>query len=168
MRSAEKQIVANESREVGRQGSVAEVLPARICHPPDIEWESDALGYGAQRRRWFMAGAFSDILQMSDSFDQLHKQTFAGLTRSIVRDKLAIDGVLRGLRVARDLKCDGVFRIRTKIVADQLHCIRRENRVSEFGAPQFHRRGKQARNRDAFANSFGHCVTPPAPPVILA
>src|SRR3984893_13025926 len=103
-----------------------------------------------------MSVASSDALQMADSFYKLDEQTFARLTRSIVCDEFAVDRILRGLRIARDLERDRVIRVRAKIVADQLHCIRCENRLPKFRAALFHGRSEQPRDRDAFANSSRH------------
>ncbi len=54
-------------------------------------------------------------------------------------DQFAINRILRGLRVARNLERDCVFRVRTQVVADQLDGVRRENSVSEFPAASLHR-----------------------------
>lgn len=67
MRSADKQIVANQRGDVRRQRSVAELLPARICEPPNINWKGNALRNRAQRCEYqVVAAARSDVLKMAD------------------------------------------------------------------------------------------------------
>jgi hypothetical protein len=46
-----------------------------------------------------------------NAIDQLHQQSFARLARPISSDEFPINGILRRLRVARDLERNGVFRI---------------------------------------------------------
>src|ERR1700730_8492407 len=95
---------------------------------------------------------------MADSFHKLNEQTFARLTRAIVCNEFAVDRILCGLRIARDLERDSVVRVRAKIVADQLHRIRSENRVPKFGAALPYGWSELSRDRDALANSSRHAV----------
>src|ERR1700730_4523323 len=105
-----------------------------------------------------MSVASSDALQMADSFYKLDEQTFARLTRSIVCDEFAVDRILCGLRIARDLESGRVIRVRPKIVADQLHCIRSKNGVSKFPAALLYGWSELSRDRDALANSSRHAA----------
>src|SRR5215831_3255797 len=157
MWSADKQIVANQRGDVRRQRTIAELLPARICEPPNINWKCDALRHRAQRCEYqVVSAAGSDVLQMTNSFHDLDEQTGARLTRPIVCNEFAVDRILCGLRVSRDLQCDCVIGIRTKIVADQFHRIRSKDRVSKFRAALLYSGSEQSGNRDALANSLCH------------
>ena len=101
MWSADKQIVANQCGDVRRQRTIAELLPARIREPPNINWKGDAFWNCAEWRECSVVpAASSDALKMADSLHKLDQQTFAWLTRSIVCNQFAVDRILCGLRIA--------------------------------------------------------------------
>src|ERR1700730_3903122 len=97
---------------------------------------------------------------MVNTLDELHEQPIAFLSRAIMRDQLAVDGVLRGLRVASYCNRDLVLRVGTQIVANQLHSVRSKNGVPKFPAPLFDSRRKQTGDRNAFANPLWHIHAP--------
>jgi hypothetical protein len=100
--------------------------------------------------------SLGDVLELMDALSDLDQQAHARLTRPVTLHEFVIHGILRRLRITRDLECDGVARGRPEIVADQLDGVWSESTVPKFAAPLLYRRGEQSGNGDVFANSSWH------------
>src|SRR6188472_1161378 len=112
MRSANEQVVTNQPGDIRRERAIAQLFPTLVHKPPNFEGECDALRHGAQWRQWQIVPTGSrDALKTVNAINQLHQQSFTRLARPISSDEFPIDGILRRLRIARDLEGDRVFRI---------------------------------------------------------
>ena len=134
MRSADQEIVSNQTGDVGGQTRVAEFLPAEVREGPDGGRKCDSCRFGTEGYR--RDGVPRNTPDACKMFDDFHKEAVARLAWPVPGNEFRIYGILGSLGIPADGECDGVWRIAAEVVADKIDCEWRDGTVAEFAHPE--------------------------------